>query len=453
MRIGKSDMSLTDRSGKEDAQMLWKRQKRAEEPDALLEQFLDYRKRLISKDAFEARWKELKERYSRISLYRCEFVGIGETVPRLFNMLEDLEQEDGDTLYVVLPYFSRNYHGDLCNKRILDIFGSRLHFVNDSNIDFWIYVIARHRDEIDIAEIDRYRGRKLGLVHVQVGECKIGFSADQIKEAERKMSQMGIDRRFVCILARETNHKKLGWGDDIAKEFSIYTCALDAFRSSVEYLQDQGMQVVRMGKYENEVCDLPGVIDYAGRYHDELMDLYLLSKGKFIVDSGGLGSIAGFWGIPFLNINLYDFHYGAESAPVTGKDMMLIQKVWSERKQRYLTLRESLDVYYVCELHLSNYEKRGIRLIKNTEEEIYHAVVEMDQRLNGRWVESAEERAAVEKFQEIMDRWKEEHDFVWMRRRAGWKGYQMCPYRICWSYLKENMYLLDDRSQGSEGVV
>lgn len=420
-------------------------QNNKESIDELLECFLEYRRKIITKKEFENQWENVRSRYSIINLYKCNFSSIGETVPILFNIIEDFEeQNDNNTLNLVLPSFYSYYHGDLCNKRLLDIFGSKIHFIDGRNIDFWSYVIKNHRIEINTKEIDKYKSRRATLIDIRLGECKIGFSKDQEIEAERKMSKMGIDREFVCILARQTNHKEMGFGKAIAREFSVYTCDLTAFGKTARYLGDRGIQVVRMGKYENEECNLANVIDYANNYYDELMDFYLASKCKFIVDSGGFGAVAPFWGRPLLYINAYGLNYGAESFPDTGKDMMILQKVWSERKKRYLTLMESLDLFNVCDLHLSNYEKRGIKLIKNTEEELYSAVVEMNQKVDGVWEESEDERMAVKKFQNIMNIWREKHDFVWTRRREGAKGYQMMPYRICWNYLKNNMYLLDE---------
>lgn len=421
-----------------------KKDNRNKDQDLLLQAFGEYRKKIITKKNFESKWEDMKIRYPQINLYKCNFSSIGETVERLFNILDDFGRENDDlTLNLVLPSFYENYHGDLCNRRLLDIFGSRIQFINDENVDFWIYVIKNHIDDINIKEINRYDDKKLGLINVQMGKCKIAFSRDHIIEAERKMSKIGLDRDFVCILAREIRHKEICFNKEKAKEFSAYTCSINAFRKASKYLYDQNMQVVRMGKYENEPCGLENVIDYANDYYDELLDFYLVSKCKFIVDSSGFGFIAGFWGKPLLAINVYLLNYGYESLPVTGYEMIIPQKLWSERKNRYLNLTEIMDVVNVCDINLSNYEKRGIRFEKNSEDELYKAVVEMNQRLDGVWQESEEEQEAVKKFEQILNAWKEKHDFVWARRKVRWKGYQICPYRICWSYLKENMYLLD----------
>jgi len=60
------------------------------------------------------------------------------------------------------------------------------------------------------------------------------------------------------------------------------------------------------------------------------------------------------------------------------------------------------------------------------------------------WIETEEEKQCMEKYTMIMENWKNEHKSVNFRRRLWWRGYTMLPIPISYSYLKKNMYLLEE---------
>lgn len=208
------------------------------------------------------------------------------------------------------------------------------------------------------------------------------------------------------------------------------------------------MQLVKVGKFDGMQSNISELIDYSHEFsaerYDDLMDFYFISKCKFVFGSAsGLTYMAGFFGSPVLVVNTFILVYGAESMPYTGHDMLVLQKFWSQQERRYLNLYEMMNVANRCDIYKSNYDRNGIKLIKNTEKEIYEAVAEMNQKLDGKWIESEEEKEAVKKYFEIINTWEKRHTNVIMRKKLGCNEYQMLKWRICWSYLKNNLYLLD----------
>ncbi len=398
--------------------------------------FILYRKK------YEKRWRKLCTKFEKIRIVGVEFVSIGETIPRLFLMRRDFEKEDKSILNVVLPIFYEAYTGGIYNEKILELFGRDLYFVTKSNIDFWAYVLAKHAEMIDKRAFHQYYARKSEYFPVQIGKPLLPFTEKQIKEAEPKMKQMGIRNEFICLHARENRAKELDWAEALAKDTSCRDCDINSYKKACLYMESLGIQSVRMGKYEIRKCNIPGVIDYANNYYDELMDFYLLSKSKFILGSdSGLPAIAGFWGCPMLMTNMVPICYGFESCPNTGFDMYIIKKYYSQKEKRYLNLYEILDASNECDMYNSRFRKRGIILENNTEDEILEATKEMNERIDGCWVISAEEEEDMKKYHLIMDSWKNKHTYVLPRRKC--KGYMMPFHKMSYSFLKKNRYLLD----------
>lgn len=401
-----------------------------------------YRNLVFYERKYEKKWERLCRKYKKVKIVCIEFVSIGETLPRLFTMIKDLKERDKGTLYVVLPAFFEHYKGGIYNKRIFDLLGRHLYFVNESNIDFWTYVVMRHAQKLDKSELHKYDARRAEYIKVKAGRPLISFTEDQIREGELKLRQMGIQGEFICLHARENRVKELEWVEEMAKETSCRDCNINSYEKASLYMGNLGYQSVRMGKYEKRECYIPNVIDYANDYYDELMDFYLLSKSKFLLGSNsGLPAVAGFWGCPVLATNIVNICYGLESWPNTGLDMYIPKKCWSEREKRYLNLYEMLDISNDCDIYNSRFQRKRIILEDNTQDEILDATVEMNARLDHQWVISEEEAADRKKYWKIMDSWKKKHSYVLPRRK--WKGYTMLFWQISYNYLKNNRYLLD----------
>ncbi|MDE7177497.1 MAG: TIGR04372 family glycosyltransferase [Lachnospiraceae bacterium] len=405
-----------------------------------------YKMRLLSDDFYERKWQSLKSKFTRINLYGIGMEAVGESMPRLMRMVNDLYENKLDKLemHVVLPLFPETYKGGVFNERALEIFNQYVCIIDDSNIDFWMYTLKRHKTEINVNSFNRYKFREPGYIETKLGRPLIELSSALLTEGEKKFKQLGIKGDFVCIHAREEKEKRLNYGEEYARETVISNCDINSIQKACLYLHQESMQTVRMGKFECDKCTIPGIIDYANQYYDELMDFYLLQNCKFMIAcNSGLWVLPGYLGRPYIMINTVGMNTGWESCVFMEQNMYLPKKFWSEEKERYLNLYEVLDVVDECHIYFSKYKKKKISLIDDTEDEIYEAVVEMNSRLDGTWTESLEEKECMEKYKMIIDKWYKEHAFSKERRKYGMKGYTMNNARISWTYLKNNMYLLE----------
>ena len=306
-----------------------------------------------------------------------------------------------------------------------------------------------HADKVGIEYFGTYKYRDCSATFlVELGKPLIPFSGALEQYAEKKMKQIGIEGDYICIHAREAATKKnnfIATYDDT----SIIDADINSYGQACDYMRRLGYQSVRMGKDESRKCEIAGVIDYANEFYDDLMDFYLVSKCKFMIGGmAGIVAVAPFWGRPALITNALSFCYGKEALPRTAYDLYIPKKFYSKQKKRLLNLYESWDISYKCDRYNKRFEEEGIEIINNTEEEILNATIEMNEKLDHRWSQSEDEKKCLEKYWRIINLWKSKRKLTYVSRESGGQGRDMFPYQICYSYLKENMYLLD-----VEGVV
>jgi putative glycosyltransferase (TIGR04372 family) len=82
-------------------------------------------------------------------------------------------------------------------------------------------------------------------------------------------------------------------------------------------------------------------------------------------------------------------------------DIGLFQKVWLVRENRLATVGEMVAMgdSFSDERHQ---ERLGVRLVKNTAEEILAACDEMEARLNGTWVTTEEDEILQKKYWDLI---------------------------------------------------
>jgi putative glycosyltransferase (TIGR04372 family) len=108
-------------------------------------------------------------------------------------------------------------------------------------------------------------------------------------------------------------------------------------------------------------------------------------------------------------------------------DLSLLQKVYLEREDRFATFKEMLLMPgYSEEKHQ---ERLGVRLVKNTVDEIKAVCDEMNARIDGTWVTTEEDEELQRRYQELI---------VKYTSKPHWNG----GGRIGAQFLRENQDLL-----------
>ena len=105
----------------------------------------------------------------------------------------------------------------------------------------------------------------------------------------------------------------------------------------------------------------------------------------------------------------------------------MLQRVWLEREDRFATFKEMLLMPgYSEEKHQ---ERLGVKLVKNTVEEIKAVCDEMNARIDGTWVTTEEDEELQRRYQELIVKYS---------NKPEWNG----GGRIGAQFLRDNQDLL-----------
>ena len=234
----------------------------------------------------------------------------------------------------------------------------------------------------------------------------VSFTEDEEALGRLELRRMGIYEgdSYICFHSRTGNY--------LAREFKKIDFSYHDFRDSdidssfmaMQKMIDRGNFSIRMGAgIDREISfESPLFIDYAYKYRTDFMDIYLGANCKFFVGtSNGLTSIPRLYKKPIAWVNYISMervHAWDENS------MFILKKLWSKPEKRLLKFNEILRSGIGDFRHGSQFEKSGIEIINNRPEEICDLTMEMDDRLNGVWIENDEDKELQQRFWSLYEK-------------------------------------------------
>ena len=388
------------------------------------------------KDCFEDRWKNFRLQYDKIKILRFREDTIGESLFRFFAILHDLPYKEDKTLRVFLPAMIG--YKRVCNKDLIKFLNQKIYIPQDDDLLFWLYAIKNHSDEMDFSELNRYISRnKAPIYKTDMYQHSLKFSQKEIETAENQMTMMGIEGEFACIAARSANYNMNTLGTE--QDYDYRNMEFDDYDKTISFLGKQNIMTVRMGRGEDVIVPKQFLIDYAGKYASDFMDIWLTSNCKFMIaNTSGIIALPAMFGVPICMVNATVPSLGWGGNKFTPMDMYIPKKYYSVSLQRYLSLREIIKIDGECLIWGEKYQKAGIKFIDNTPDEIRDTVEEFLARLEGKWLDTKED---IEIYNEYLKIYKE-MEMAARNNDKIWTGGPI-PYRLSTNYLKNNLYLLN----------
>jgi len=250
--------------------------------------------------------------------------------------------------------------------------------------------------------------------HVDILECQnnpvwhnaapvISLSQDEISRGNKFLDSIGISagQEFICYTVRTDNYyKNLIAEGNVLKPQKIRNPDENIYLQVARKLRGDGFKIIRMGKDLNTKLNSElrlEIFDYAYDCRSDFMDVFLLTHCKFLLN-GGTGSMI-FRAVQNLGSVEADL-YRVQCNLFKG-DVGIFQKVWLVRENRLATVSEMVAMgdSFSDERHQ---ERLGVRLVKNTAEEIIAACDEMKDRLNGTWVTTEEDEIQQKKYWDLI---------------------------------------------------
>ena len=390
-------------------------------------------------EAYEARWREIKEAYKAVRLYLHTGVhSIGEVLYRYFAMCEE-PREDG-ALYVQLSSDTWDRGGKIANAFANEYVG----ICPEEDIEFWAYVLKEHAGELN-GDIRKFVSRNSFPAYFKKAySIKPHFTDEQVERGEEALKAMGITGPFVCFVARTGRYYNIvGHGKDEAG----YTSRNMDFRDygkAIAWLGERGIQCVKMGRFEDPIDPIPNCIDYSAHHASDFMDLYAFSRCEFAVTClSGPTTLANLFAKPLLMVNVTAFSLGLGAVRYTEYDRFLpkhfyVRDPQKRRIKRSLSLREMFETEKDLDFSDAHLVERGIEWSDDTEDEILDAVKEMVSRIEGTWADTEDD-------EELLDRWWALYDEMEAFQSANarnWVGGPV-PFPPATTFLTAHPHLVD----------
>lgn len=131
-------------------------------------------------------------------------------------------------------------------------------------------------------------------------KSELRFTEAEEKDGKARLAEMGIGENdwFVCFHAREDSYYRQ-WrpeAEDMWRAVDFKNTRIENYLKAAEYITSLGGFAIRIGAAVDiplpETVN-PRIIDYATKYRNDFMDIYLLAKNRFL-----LGTSSGPYSVP-----------------------------------------------------------------------------------------------------------------------------------------------------------
>ena len=214
--------------------------------------------------------------------------------------------------------------------------------------------------------------------------------------------------RFVCFLGRDPAYFRNFERNTKRLESSIHNYRnsdIENFVLAMKKLSKKGYYVFRMGSLVNKSLDIHDskIIDYATNgMRSDFLDIFMSANCRFFVGTpSGLDNVASIFRVPILSVNTIPLEY---TQTYLMNSIFIPKKLWLIDEKRFMTFEEIFQSGAGRFIHTDNYKELGLEVIENTSEEISDAVLEMEARVEGSWVEDRGDEKLQKRFWELFPR-------------------------------------------------
>ena len=339
----------------------------------------------------------------KIFMLRCERSKISFIVEDLEVALR-IEAHKEKTTDVRRPFIFAILDCESPNRAFTSMYGRVVPFLDDERpfargvIRYALPIFRLHRQYLPNKSNDRLEiwAREQPVLQFTEGEVLAG------KSLQKEL--LGDDSKpFVCIGIAERIYyeQKNATEHEVESHLDLYSCMPDwkNYVACTEALDEHSIKTVRMGQFvSNKLADTTesSIIDYASTARSEFGDVWLLVNCKFVlVGATGLWWIASAFNKPTVLTDSYSLNYST-----FGKnDLTILQLAWSRTDKKLMPFDWIIA-------HNEWAQRRALiqgdfEIVKNTAEEITEVVLEMNQRIDGTWVETDEDIELQDRFKKL----------------------------------------------------
>lgn len=232
----------------------------------------------------------------------------------------------------------------------------------------------------------------------------ISFTKRELDYGYSEIKRLGMHdgkQRVVCIYARDGAYLEKIDENKNWKYHDYRNMDVNTYIKSIKYLISKGYKVIRVGSVVNQAVSFSekNFYDYSlSGNRSEFLDLFLISISDFVVgSSSGATDIAELFKVPFLAVNFAP----CIGSPL-GKNDLYIPKKYIDINDKDKVIPFKKVIKWVDSNHMyqgdwleKNY---GLAYLDNTPDEILDAVIEMERRVRGEFVETNADKQLQQKY-------------------------------------------------------
>ena len=235
---------------------------------------------------------------------------------------------------------------------------------------------------------------------------EVSFTKQEEKLGKEGLRLMGInpDDEFICFHSRDVKYLSSGFGNGDFTYHDYRNSSIHNYVPAAKSMVYKGYYAIRMGSNTEEVLVTKEekIIDYANKFHNDFMDIYLPANCQFF-----LGTCSG----PNALATLFRKPYAcANTAPFLGMhqfrdtDIFIPKKYWLISENRLMTFNEIISTGAGNYFEGDKFTEAGIKLIENSDEEINELANEMEDRIKGKWQSDKEDKEIHKKYISILEK-------------------------------------------------
>lgn len=241
----------------------------------------------------------------------------------------------------------------------------------------------------------------------------LSWTQEELEYGKNMLAKLGLqpNSKFICLLVRDHAYMTKEFPDGNHNHHTIRNANIQTYQKAALYLAEKGYTVLRMGKHVEQPfkAQHPRIIDYANHpLRSDFMDIYLSAHCYFFISTGsGLDSVACMFRRPKLITNITLPENLSIWYPLY---FFICKKIWDKKNNCYLSFNKIMELGMADStgaVSSTAIEQHELELIENTDDEILHAVCDMEAQLNGTLQESEEDIIAQDKFKSIFSQVRE----------------------------------------------
>jgi len=230
----------------------------------------------------------------------------------------------------------------------------------------------------------------------------LSFTSEEINYGNKKLNELGlIDQHHICFQNRDQKYLSETYEGNSWEYHDYRNSNINTYLLAADHMTNLGYCAIRMGSIVADKISTNNraIIDYACHYREDFMDIYLIAKSKFVIfPHSGLKHVAIAFRVPVVCVNVISYigiFYLLEN------NICVPKKLWSNKKNRFLTFREIFESDISSYISSSSYYNSDIKVVDNSPEEIRDAAIEMESRLNDTWQSTDDDEKLQNNFKEI----------------------------------------------------